>query len=310
MSEFLLNLLKLVGSAIPIFTGFLYYIGRRFAESYYEVLGVPHEALNLSVADYLFRSVQSWWTFLTAIALTYLVFLLLQSVFRKAESVSEIPSQVSKKKSASEVLVNIGRTICRAFRPRKGDPQLLMLGYVFYSIFALIWVLVLVLPTAELNFNAEGFIETAVFVPLLGSAVFIMTDQPTMNFVRARKRLKQAFIGSIIFVVIVSMQLLPHGIGRLAGIVQTNPYRIERYFPSINITANKPLWSQDIEWIEQDGMYETQDRLILILENNDGLFVKKIMDEEISEVFTIKKISETYYIPSSNVEGLIINYTG
>jgi len=57
-------------------------------------------------------------------------------------------------------------------------------------------------------------------------------------------------------------------------------------------------------------MYETQDRLILILDNNDGLFVKKIIEEEISEVFTIKEISETYYIPNSNIEGLNIIIPG
>lgn len=310
MSEFLLNLLKLVGSAIPIFTGFLYYIGRRFAESYYETLGVPHDALNLSVGDYLFRSVESWGTFLIAIALTILVFILWQNVFRKAESLVEIRSQVSKKKSTREVLVNIGRTINRAFRPRKGDPQLLMLGYLFYFVFGVILLLVWVLPTAGVNFPAEAVTETVMLVNLIFLAGLIMTDRPTMYFVRTRKRLRQVFIGSVIFTVIVSMQLLPHGIGRFEGIVQANPYRIERYFPSIEIIANKTLWSQDIKWVEQDGMYETQDRLILILENNDGLFVKKITEEEISEVLTIKKVSETYYIPNSNVEGLSINYTG
>lgn len=84
MTNVLSDLLKLVGSLIPIFGGFLYYVGRRFTESYYETLGVPHEALNLSVADYLFKSMQSW-VFLIAIVLTYLVFILWQSVFKKPE---------------------------------------------------------------------------------------------------------------------------------------------------------------------------------------------------------------------------------
>ena len=74
MKNVLSDILKLVGSLIPIFGGFLYYVGRRFTESYYETLGVPHEALNFSVADYLFKSMQSW-VFLIAIALTYLVFI-------------------------------------------------------------------------------------------------------------------------------------------------------------------------------------------------------------------------------------------
>jgi len=242
MSAFLLDLLKLVGSVIPIFTGLLYYIGRRFTESYYETLGVPHEALNLSVADYLFKSVQSWWTFLLAIALTYLVFIFWQNVLRKPESVLDIPSEVPKKKSKSEVLISIGRTIIRAFRWKKGDPQLLMLGYLFYFVFGLLLLLVWVLPTVEPNFPAEAFTETAMLVSLVFLAVLIMTDQPTMYFVRARKRLRQVFIGSIIFTVIVSMQLLPHGIGRFAGIVQANPYRIEQSFPSIDMIANKPFY--------------------------------------------------------------------
>ena len=69
MANVLSNLLKLIGSLIPIFGGFLYYIGRRFAESYYETLGVPPEALNFSVVDYIFKSIQSW-LFLIAILLS------------------------------------------------------------------------------------------------------------------------------------------------------------------------------------------------------------------------------------------------
>ncbi|MBA7608035.1 hypothetical protein ES703_15209 [subsurface metagenome] len=309
MTNYLLDLLKLVGSLIPIFGGFLYYVGRRFTESYYETLGVPHEALNLSVADYLFKSMQSW-VFLIAIALTYLVFILWQSVFKKPEFTLEIPSQVARKKSKSEVLINIGRMIIRVFRPKKGDPQLLMLCHFFYSIFGLALVLIWILPTAEPNFPAEAFTETMMLVFSIGLAWLIMTDKPTINFVRARKRLAQLFIASIVFTMIISMQLLPHGIGRFAGIVQTNPYRIEQAFPSIKIIANKTLWSQDIGWVEQDSMYETKDRLILILENNDGVFVKRVIEEEISEVFKIKKTSETYYIPNSNIEGLSINIPG
>jgi hypothetical protein len=309
MTNVLSDILKLVGSLIPIFGGFLYYVGRRFTESYYETLGVPHEALNFSVADYLFKSMQSW-VFLIAIALTYLVFILWQSVFKKPEFKLEIPSQVAKKESKSGVLINIGRMIIRVFRPNKGDPQLLMLCYFFYSIFGLALVLIWILPTAEPNFPAEAFTEIMMLVLSIGLAWLIMTDKPTINFVRARKRLVQLFIASIVFTVIISMQLLPHGIGRFAGIVQTNPYRIEEAFPSVQVVSNKALWGQDIEWIAKDGMYETPNRLVLIFQNNDGVFVKRVIEEEISEVFKVKKISETYYIPHSNIEGLSINIPG
>ena len=306
MSEVLLDLLKLVGSVIPIFTGFLYYIGRRFVESYYGTLEVPHEALNLSVVDYLFKSVQSW-TFLIAIALTYLVFILWQNVSRKPKSVPEIPSPVTKKKSKLEVFIDYGRM---TFKPKKGGPQLLMLGYFFYFTSALVLLFVWILPSMEPNFFLEGAMELLMLVLVVGLAWMIMKDQATMDFVTARKRLKQVFIGFIIVTVVVSVQLLPHAIGRIAGFIQTNPYRIERYFPSVKIIVDKPLWSQDIEWVEQDGVYETQDKLILILENNDGVFVKRIIEEEISEVFKTKKISETYYIPNNNIEGLSINIPG
>lgn len=309
MTNVLSDLLKLVGSLIPIFGGFLYYVGRRFTESYYETLGVPHEALNFSVADYLFKSMQSW-VFLIAVALTYLLFILWQSVFKKPESTLEIPKQVAKKEGKSNVLINIGRMILRVFRPKKGDPQLLGLFYFFYSIFTLALLIMWILPRAEPNFPAEAFSEIMMLVLSIGLGWLIMTDKPTIDFVRARRRLMRLFIASIVFTVIISMQLLPHGIGRFAGIVQTNPYRIEQEFPSIKVISNKALWSQDIGWVEKDGMYQTKDRLILILENNDGVFVKRVIEEEISEVFKLKKTSETYYIPKSNIEGLSVNIPG
>jgi len=166
------------------------------------------------------------------------------------------------------------------------------------------------LPTAEPNFPAEAFTEIMMLVLSIGLAWLIMTDKPTINFVRARKRLVQLFLASIIFTVIISMQLLPHGIGRFAGIIQTNPYRIEQVFPSIKVISNKALWSPDIGWVEHNGVYETEDSLVLILQNNDGVFVKRVIEEEISEAFKIKKISETYYIPHSIIEGLSINMPG
>lgn len=309
MTNVLSDLLKLVGSLIPIFGGFLYYVGRRFTESYYETLGVPHEALDFSVADYLFKSIQSW-VFLIAVALTYLLFVLWQSVFKKPESTLEIPKQVAKKEGKSNVLINIGRMMLRVFKPKKGDPQLLGLFYFFYSIFTLALLIMWILPRAEPNFAVEAFSEIMMLVFSIGLGWLIMTDKPTINFVRARRRLMQLFIASIVFTVIISMQLLPHGIGRFAGIVQTNPYRIEQAFPSIKVISNKALWSPDIVWVEHNGVYETEDSLVLILQNNEGVFVKKVTEEETSEVFRIKKITETYYIPHSIIEGLSINIPG
>jgi len=309
MTNVLSDLLKLIGSLIPIFGGFLYYVGRRFTESYYETLGVPHEALNFSVADYLFKSMQSW-VFLIAVALTCLLFILWKSVFKKPESTLEIPSHAAKKEGKAKVLVIIGRGILRVFKPEKGAPQLLGLFYFFYSIFGVALVLIWILPTAEPNFPAEAFSETMMLVFSIGFGWLIMTDKPTINFVRARKRLGKLFIASIVFTVIISMQLLPHGIGRLAGIIQTSPYRVEQVYPSIKIISNKALLSPDIEWNEQNGMYESEDSLVLILQNNEGVFVKRVINEEISEVLKIKKVSETYYIPKSNIEGLSINIPG
>lgn len=306
MTNVLSDILKLVGSLIPIFGGFLYYVGRRFGESYYETLGVPHEALNFSVADYLFKSIQSW-VFLIAVALTYLVFILWQSVFKKPEYTLEIPKQLTKQEGKSNVLIKFGRIILRIFRPKKGEPQLLGLFYFLYSVFTLFLLIIWILPTAEPNFPAEAISETMMLVLAIGLGWLVMTDKPTINFVRAKKRLMQLFIVSIVFTVIISMQLLPHGIGRFAGIIQTNPYRIEQAFPSIKIISNKALWSNDIGWVEKDGLYETKDKLFLILENDDGVFVKRVIEEEISEVLRRKNTSETYYIPKSTIEGLSIN---
>ena len=301
--------MKAVGSAVPVFGGFLYYIGRRYAESYYEVLGVPNEALGFSVADYLFASVRSW-MFLLAIALTLLVFALWQSVSEKARSTLETPDQRSKKESKCATLINAGRVLIRAFRYRKGDPQLLMLGYFFHSVLGLALLLLLVLPTAEPSFRAEAVVVTTMLVFSVGLAWLIATDQPTMHFIRARKKLRQLFVASTIITIVVSMQLLPHGIGRFVGIMQTDPYRIDRFLPAIRITAGRALWSGDIQWVERDGMYETQDTLIMILQNNDGLFVRRIMEEGTSDVFRRKTLSDTYYIPRASIEGLSISMPG
>lgn len=309
MTTAMSGLFKLVGSLSPIFVGFLYYVSRRFTESYYETLGVPHAALNFSEADYLFKSMQSW-MFLIAIALTYLVFVLWQSVFRKEEPTLWIPSRVDRKESKPGIWISIGRTIIRVFRPKKDDPQLLGLFYFFYSIFGLALLIIWILPTAEPNFPAEAFSETMMPVFSIGLAWLIMTDKPTIDFIKGRKRIKQLFIGSIILIVLISMYLLPHGIGRFAGIVQTNPYKIEQVFPSIKIVSDKKLWEQDLEWIEKDDMYETNNKLILIFQNNDGVFVKKLTEEEIAKEIILKKISKTYYIPDSNIQGLSINIPG
>jgi hypothetical protein len=309
MTTVLSGLLQFVVSLIPIFVGLLYYIGRRFTESYYETLGVPHEALDFSVADYLFKSMQSW-MFLIAVALTYLLFILWQSLFRKSESGLEIPSQVARKEEKSNIFTSVYRLLVRAFKPRKGDPQFLGLFYFFYAIFGVALLIILILPAAEPNFPAEAVAEIGILAFAIVLAWLVMKDKPTINFIRARKRLMQLFIASAVFTIVVSMQLLPHGIGRFAGIIQANPGRIEQVFPSVTLFSNEALWSEDIDWIERDGIYESTDRLVLILQNNGGVFVKEVIEEETSEIFKVRRVSETYYMPNTNVQGLTINIPG
>ena len=124
---------------------------------------------------------------------TLLVFALWQSVSEKPQSTLETPVQRAKKKSKRAALINAGRVLIRAFRYRKGDPQLLMLGYFFYSVLGLVLLLLMVLPTAEPSFRAEAVVVTTMLVFSGGLAWLIVTDQPTMHFVRARKRLKRWF---------------------------------------------------------------------------------------------------------------------
>lgn len=307
MTKFLSDLLRLVG-LIPIFGGFLYYIGRRFTESYFEVFGIPSESLNLTTADYLYKSIQSW-MFLIALALTYLVFILWQSLFKKPEVALEIPNHAAKKPSKLNLLRRTGGLIIRIFKPAKGDPQLLMLLYFFYTIFTVALILVLLISISEPNFVAEAFTEFMMLILSMGLAWLIITDKPTISFVKTRKWLSQLFIASTIFTLVVSMQLLPHGVGRLVGIIQTNPSKIDQTFPAVQIISNDNLWEQNITWTVKNNQYETQNPLILIFQNNEGIFVKRIIEAQIDTV-KVKKLSETYYIPFKNIEGLSFNMPG
>ncbi len=304
MNNIFSDLLKLIGSIIPIFGGFLYYIGRRFTESYYETLGIPSEALNFSLADYLSRSMQSW-MFLIAIALTYLLFIMWKSIIKKQETQLETPTHLNKKKERSNIFVTIGKGIKGIFSPEKGDPKLMMIFLFLYGIFAAVLLMVWILPTAEPNFPAEAFSIIMILFLSIYQGWLILTDEPTIEFIRKRKRLKYILVGCVVFTVIISMQLLPHGIGRLVGIMQTDPNSIEQKFPEITIYSDKPLCSGNITWDLKNGIYESQDKFVLLLHNGYGIFVKEII-----EGLKSKQISDTYFIPESNIEGLIINIPG
>lgn len=123
--ERLFELLTLVFSVIPIFGSFLYYLGRRYTESYFEVLGVPPDALTFSFADYLYIAIKHW-LFLIAVVLTSLVFVLWYVIKQQRIAGIVVPHSLPRKEPKWKVLAErikgLFRMVLKTFSYKKGDP--------------------------------------------------------------------------------------------------------------------------------------------------------------------------------------------
>jgi hypothetical protein len=82
------------------------------------------------------------------------------------------------------------------------------------------------------------------------------------------------FTGFILTAIVISTQIAPHGLGRFFGVMESTTNKIEQIFPKIKIASKTKIYNDYIHWIENDGLYESEDDIFLILDTDSGIFIK------------------------------------
>lgn len=295
-----MGLLKLVGSVGPIFGAFVYYVGRQYVEAYYQALGVSPELLDLDFADYMYFGVRSW-AIIIAIALTILA-VFLWNLYRLRDELNEREQAIKpiQEQSIRGRFIGIWKVIASTFRPKKGDPQYLLVGFFIYWVIAVVMSLLWILPMAETNL----FVEAGIQIMMLSSAVFLafllVTDRPTIEFFVGRRYLYRYFMAGTLFFIVVSAQILPHSWGMFKGFYDGAPYRAQHIFPTVSLTANHHIGPPSLRWeLKDDGLLTTDEPLLLLIAT-DKYLILRYMDARL----------DAFLVPAQAVVGIEIRIPG
>ena len=79
--------------------------------------------------------------------------------------------------------------------------------------------------------------------------------------------------------------------GATIGSWDSESNRLDKVFPSITLTAEKPL-TEDLQWENtSEGLVQTEEKAYLIIENNDQLFIRPLAHGNETLVIPTKELS-------------------
>jgi hypothetical protein len=285
-----------IAGTTTLFGALLYFVGRRYIESYLTIIGVPPESLNLNFSDYVYSGAHP--IRLAIVILFTLVGIGLYRIltFHRDESIIannkiENNKTDAKHKRMSKILDSIHRWNEKLFF---SYITLLFLVYSFsLPIIALIEIFggkpdpskppVLALISIILLYFTVGWAVAAFF------------DKKTLSMITHFKAIRNFCIwgGMITFF------LLPYlgtgAYGTFIGAYDISKVRIHEVFDTAIITTAKPLDS-NISWVKTgDGLYQNKDTVYLLVSTENDIFVK-----------LYDRLNLTIRIPKSQLNSLVI----
>jgi len=247
------RLLVLLPSA-GLFGGLLYFIGRRYVETYYDTLGVPPDVLRLEVADYVFEGAQLV-RLMLAVAFTILAIVL----YRLFTSGTTNGTKDSKDPVAEK---------CR----RRFRCFVICTGTIGFGASSLglaqrAW------PEGEANPVFVGVILLVLIAgAIVGVALFL--KQELLGAVVFACRRKWCAIASLSAVLVVMPYSGAGAMGVIIGTLDSDSSRIGHLFDSVVLTADRPA-VQELSWKKVDEeRFQTEDKLYLLLVNDGNLFFR------------------------------------
>lgn len=260
--------------ALPLFTGFLYYVGRRYTEAQYQAIGIPPDALTFSSADYVFQGFKSW-MFLIGVLVTALVVQLWTT--HQTKSIRD--------DSAESLWTKVREIVGLTFHVQKGQPQLMLVWILFYC--AILgsagygFASLLLAPNVPVGMML-GFVSGILPICM---AVNIIADHPTIAFIRTRQTLYPFFVAVVILSAALTVQFLPSSLGTFVGIRRA--YNPSLAFPTARVIVIQPQGPGDLQWnVQNNGQYVNSDTLVMLLDTGNQVYLRRLQNN--SSAFAIR----------------------
>jgi len=284
----LLEALQLFIPVATVFGGIIYYVGRRYVDSYYEAVGIPPAAYHFDFGYYVYRGVSSW-VFLSALFSTVLLLMLASVVYNKGEPRSKSTEQFGRKH-----LCQVARGILFW---KKSDPSYVPLGLFLIASYVGGTAYVTALAFGERTYVAQAFVGLTLTILVSGAGALLMTEPITMEFVRRWNLLYWAFIIGIAIAVLMVVHLFPASWGTFRGMTDSAS---NSAFPTIQLNANQPVGPPDLEWeLQGNGSWTSKGQVFLLLDTENNLFLR-----------STAKMADSFSIPKTEITGMTIHFTG
>ncbi|GEM_PF-4455082 len=275
MKLFNLNLKRTDIAILLAYFGYLlYYIGRRYIEGYYDVLGIPSSSLQLEFHDYIYWGAHPI-QFLLAIAFVFLLIGLYR--FANTKAIETDGFNDLKK-------VSFWRALSGALKQKESRKNILTVVFFLYEFgFGTVGLIYIVFlwelspPKSSPPFPPQTAIAiTTIMLVFLTAGFGIIAmwfDKIVLSFIRAVRFFTNYFYVATIIVLVVMPHYGAFSWGVYTGGLGISPRSISSHFNHIDIIYSKPL-ANGLDEAVSSASSNTSDDKYLIFENKDFLFVK------------------------------------
>jgi hypothetical protein len=297
---------QLIG-LLTLFGFLLYFVGRRYAEQYFGIIGIPYEGLSLDFYDYLYFGSQPIQLLIVFVFTFFGI-----GIFRLLTFPTLTPSYISRK-PRTNIFISIRNKIrhisivipetMRGYNERTLD-RWMENGFYTYLIFVLSFssfalpIVALVQIFGNWSTSIAFLSWTVVVISLLmfiyGFAIMAFFDNGVLQKISEHRFVKNW----ILFGSILSLILLPYlGAGAYASfkgyldITSSNP---SSKFNTVTLIANSPT-SNLLGWEKtEDNIYQTKETLYLIYASDDNLYLES--KDDMNEIVVVPKTDFSTYV--------------
>lgn len=247
---------------VVIFGPLLYFVGRRYTETYFAATGIPSYMLKFEPGDFVYQGAHPI-RILIVLCFTLLGIGLYK--FITSKYIIERPQQSPKK------------TIWARARDFSKTKEYLNVTFIvgFFAYYAI--ALLVLMPIEIFGGKPNVAIEFSILICVIISGVLgamILFDQRILPIIKCSRWMRRAILWGGAVVLFLFPYITAGAYGTLNGTIDTSQQRIGQVFPNIVLTAQQPA-NKAIKWQKQDtGLFQTQDTLYLLLFNDGRLFIR------------------------------------
>jgi hypothetical protein len=285
---------------LSLFGGLLYFVGRRYAEQYFVIMGVPSQELSLDFSTFVYYGANP-----IQLIIVIMFTILGVAIFRLItyQKPPEVQTPRKRWKGFTNFLNSIkdGLLSPRTFDNWREDSFFAYTLILFFicSFGLPIIALIEIFGTPSTYSDVRG-LEFAIFMFLAFCCIWVICSlfyEDTLLKICRHKRIKSWVLwGSLIALV-----LLPYlGAGAYAsfkGYTDISLRHVDRIFDTVSLEASVPI-NAKLGWEKVDkqdnSYYQTTKTMYLVYASKENLYIK--LDSDVEETIVIPKANLDSYV--------------